>query len=344
MKRIKFKKLTIIATPLFLLLTFFIGATRTTLADANAPLNIAFIVSGSYTDGGWSENGRNAILAVAKEFGAHVSAVEHVSPIQAVSMMRDYAVSDNYDVVIGHGYEFLTPAQQIAAMGTNTKFIVSGTDQSAPNVMALNFDLSQPSYVLGVLAAQISKTGKLGFIGGEAAPAVTVCYHGFLAGARSVNPNITVAESYTDWNQTALSKSQAEAYIQQGIDVIYQDVDAASQGVFEAVSQADQNPSLHDHPVYVFGSNSNQNDNPTCSQYTLASAVIDMKTAYAHVIKSVMDGTFKPGVVVENSQNGVCIAVLNPKLIGTVITPEMVKSVDAAEAKIQAGKILFSSN
>ncbi|HMD53717.1 MAG TPA: BMP family protein [Phycisphaerae bacterium] len=307
-------------------------------------MNIAFIVSGSYTDGGWSENGKNAILAVAKQFGAHVSAVEHVTPIQAVSVMRDYAVNDNYDVVIGHGYEFLTPAQQVAAMGTNTKFIVSGTDQSAPNVMALNFDLSQPSYALGVLAAHMTKTGKLGFIGGEAAPAVTVCYRGFLAGARSVNPKITVAESYTDWNQTALSKSQAEAYIQQGVDVIYQDVDAASQGVFEAVSQANQNPTLHDHPVYVFGSNSNQNNNPTCSQYTLASAVIYMDTAYAKAIKSVKDGTFEPGVVTENAQNGVCVVVLNPKLIGTVITPDMVKDVDAADAEILAGKIQIPSN
>src|SRR5580658_9720083 len=97
--------------------------------DATNPFRIAFIVSGSYTDGGWSENGKKAILAVAKEFDAKVSAVEHVSPVQAVNVMRDYAVNDDYDVIIGHGYEFLAPARQVAALGTDSKFIVSGTDK-----------------------------------------------------------------------------------------------------------------------------------------------------------------------------------------------------------------------
>jgi basic membrane protein A and related proteins len=314
----------------------------TSTTDATNPFRIAFIVSGSYTDGGWSENGKKAILAVAKEFDAKVSAVEHVSPVQAVNVMRDYAVNDDYDVIIGHGYEFLTPARQVAALGTDSKFIVSGTDKAAPNVMALNFDLSQASYELGVLAAHLTRTGKLGFIGGEAAPAVTACYRGFLAGAHSVDPKFTeatVPASYTDWDEPALSKSQAEAYIQQGVDVIYQDVDAASQGIFEAVKQANLKPGINDHPVYVFGSNSDQNNNPTCGDYTPASAVIHMDVAYAQAIESIKNGTFKSGVVVENSLNGVCGVVLNPRLIGNVITPDMVEDVAAAAAEIQDGKI-----
>ena len=125
-----------------------------------------------------------------------------------------------YQLVIGHGYEFLVPATQVAAQGVKTRFAVSGADIAKPHIATLNFDLTEPSYQLGMLAAMLSKTGKIGFIGGEKIPSVTACFRGFRAGARSVNPHIRVAQAYTSWDQPVLSKSQAEAFIQQHIDVI----------------------------------------------------------------------------------------------------------------------------
>ena len=298
-------------------------------------LRIALICSGSVTDGGWNQEGKDAILVVQKKLHAHVSILEHISPVRAVDVMRSYAMR-GYNLVIGHGYEFLIPATQVAAMGGKTKFAVSGADTTKPGVLTLNFDLAQPSYQLGILAAMLSKTGKIGFIGGEAIPSVVACYRGFAAGAKSINPKIKVAAAYTSWDQPALSKSQAQAFIQQGIDVIYQNVDAASRGVFEAVAQANKS---HNSPVYVFGSNSDQNNNPTCSRYTPASAVIRLDRAFLRVASQVQRGTFKAGVAPENLRNNVCIVVLNPKLIGTVITPAMQKALAKAQRELLSGKV-----
>ena len=313
----------------------FSGAAGIRAAAIKGPLRIAFICSGSVTDGGWNQEGKNAILMVKKKLHAHISILEHISPVRAVDVMRSYAMR-GYNLIIGHGYEFLIPAAQVAATAHETKFAVSGADTTKPGVLTLNFDLAQPSYQLGILAAMLSKTGKIGFIGGEAIPSVVACYRGFAAGAKSVNRTIKVAAAYTSWDQPALSKSQAQAFIQQGIDVIYQNVDAASRGVFEAVAQAN---TLGHGPVYVFGSNSNQNNNRTCASYTPASAVIRLNRAFLRVAVQVKRGTFKPGVAPENLQNGVCVVVLNPKLIGSVITPTMQKAVAHARQELLAGKI-----
>ncbi|MHB1769354.1 MAG: BMP family lipoprotein [Phycisphaerae bacterium] len=311
------------------------AATGIRAAAVKGQLRIALICSGSVTDGGWNQEGKDAILVVKKKLHAHVSILEHISPVRAVDVMRSYAMR-GYNLIIGHGYEFLIPASQVAAMGGKTKFAVSGADTTKPGVLTLNFDLAQPSYQLGILAAMLSNTGKIGFIGGEAIPSVVACYRGFAAGAKSINPKIKVAAAYTSWDQPALSKSQAQAFIQQGIDVIYQNVDAASRGVFEAVAQANKS---HNSPVYVFGSNSDQNNNPTCSRYTPASAVIRLDRAFLRVASQVQRGTFKAGVAPENLRNNVCIVVLNPKLMGTVITPAMQKALARAQRELLSGKV-----
>ncbi len=311
------------------------GNSAVDAAGVKGQLRIALICSGSVTDGGWNQEGKDAILAVEKKLHAHVSILEHISPVRAVDVMRSYAMR-GYNLVIGHGYEFLIPATQVAALGGKTKFAVSGADTTKPGVLTLNFDLAQPSYQLGVLAAMLSKTGRIGFIGGEAIPSVVACYRGFAAGARSVNPKIKVADAYTSWDQPALSKTQAQAFIQQGIDVIYQNVDAASRGVFEAVTEANKTGNAK---VYVFGSNSDQNNNSVCGRYTPASAVIRLDRAFLAVARLVQSGKFKAGVAPENLNNGVCVMVLNPKLIGTVITPAMRKAVAQAGREMLSGKV-----
>ncbi len=306
-----------------------------TIAQARN-FRMAFICSGSITDGGWNQEGRDAAVKVAKTLHAKLSVLEHVTPIRASSIMRDF-VRRHYGLIIGHGYEFLVPAAQTARMTSHTRFAISGADKVEPGVTTLNFDLTQPSYELGALAAMVSKTGKVGFIGGEAIPSVEACYKGFKAGARSINPHIRVAQAYTSWDQVGLSKTQAEAFIQQGVDVIYQNVDAASQGVFEAVKAANRHHGKH--PVFVFGCNGNQNNNATCRRYTLASAVIRLDRAFMHVAKLAERGRLKAGIINETMANHVCVVVLNPILIGHVITPKMQRRLKLIQKHLLAAGI-----
>jgi basic membrane protein A len=254
--------------------------------------------------------------------------------------------SQGYALVIAHGYEYLQAAKELTDPAKNpggavkVKIAVSGGDVDNPNFQSLLYDLEGASYQLGIVAAKVSRSGKLGFIGGAKFPTVVAMQRGFQAGAKSVNPNATFAEAWPGWDDPSKAKREAEAFMAQGVDVIMQNVDAASRGVFEAIKE--HNAQAKEKPVYTFGANSDQNDNPVCSDYTLASAVIKMDKAFDGPVKQVKAGTFKGGLVKEDLASGVSVAVLNPKLVGKVIDAETQKLVDEAAKKIADGSVTIS--
>src|SRR5450432_630512 len=134
-------------------------------AADDKPLKLALICAGSVTDGGWNQLAKEGMDAVKAKLGAAVSIIQKVSQDKAGDEMRDYA-ADHYDLVIAHGYEFLNPAAEAAKASPGTRFAVSGADTAKPGIITIDFDLSQASYQVGMLAAKLSKNGKLGFIGG----------------------------------------------------------------------------------------------------------------------------------------------------------------------------------
>jgi basic membrane protein A and related proteins len=303
---------------------------------AAEPLKIGLICSGSITDGGWNQLAKEAMEQVKKDLGARVSILQKVTQDKAAGELRAYA-ADGYDLVIAHGYEFLTPAAEVAA-GTTMKIAVSGADVARAGIVTLDFDVSQASYQLGIIAGKLTRSGRLGFVGGAPIPSVKACYRGFLAGVRSVRPDATVAEAYTSWDEPVKSKQQTEAFFAQGIDQVYHDVDAASRGVFEAVKE--RNARDPAKPVYVFGCVADQNANPICPEHTLASAVIRLDATFRAVAESVVAKTFAAGVVRENLARGTCVAVLNPKLLGGVLTAELQALVAQAGKDLVAGTIV----
>jgi basic membrane protein A len=304
-------------------------------AVAAEPMRIGLLCSGSVSDGGWNQLAKEAIEQVAKGTGAKVSILQKVTQDKAGDELRGYA-ADGYDLVIAHGYEFLTPAAEVAA-GSTMKIAVSGADVARPGIITLDYDVSQASYQLGVIAGTLTRSGRLGFVGGAPIPSVKACYRGFRAGARAVRPDVSVAEAYTSWDEPVKSKAQTEAFIGAGIDLVYHDVDAASRGVFEAVKE--HNARAPGAPVQVFGCVADQNANPICPEATLASAVIRLDASFRTVADAVAAKLFSPGVVHENLARGTCVAVLNPRLVGGVLTPAIQALVERAGKDLVSGAI-----
>ncbi|MGN6367498.1 MAG: BMP family protein [Phycisphaerae bacterium] len=311
-------------------------------ADNNAPpMNVGLLVSGSTSDGGWNQLAQTSLNNLGTRDNLNIVPRQQVSKDTAPDAIRQFD-AQNFPLVIAHGFEYIEAAKELTdpSRGTpvKTKIVVSGSDVNNPNFESLYYDLSGASYQLGIVAAKVSKTRKLGFIAGEPIPTVTAMLHGFEAGAKSVNPSITVSAQYTGWDDPSKAKSQAEAFMQQNVDVIMQNVDAASRGVFEAVKEhnAAANKST---TAYTFGANSDQNDNPVCPDYTLASAVIKMDIAFDRVIQQVKDNKFTGGLIKDDLASGVSVAVLNPKLVGKVIDPATQQLLDDAAKKIASGEV-----
>ncbi len=296
----------------------------------DAPVKVGLLLSGSVTDGGWNQLAKEALDALKAQMGAQTSFLQKVSPDKAGDELRGYA-ADSYDLVICHGYEFLNPAADAAAAGGATHYAVSGADVAKPNLVTLDFDLSQASYQIGLLAGRLTRSHRIGFIGGEKIPSVQACFRGFAAGAHSVHADITVVETYASWDEPEKSKAQAEALMKDGADGIYHDVDAASSGLFEAVKEHDGALAAGTAPVYVYGSVANQNGNPVAGSWIPASAVIHLDRAFIDLAKQVKAGKFTPGVVHADSASGICTIVLNPLLIKSgVIDAALQKDIDQA--------------
>jgi len=300
-----------------------------------AELKIALLCTGSVTDGGWNQLAKEGLDQVQRTLGAKISILQKVSQEKAGDELRDYA-AEGYDLVIAHGYEYLNPAAEAAKGAGKMRIAVCGADVARPGIATIDFDLSHASYQVGILAARLSKTGKLGFIGGAEIPSVKACYRGFLAGARSVRADITAAYTITGWDQPQQSKAQAEALMSQGVDAIYHDVDAASRGVFEAIKEHNAKGGAR---AWVFGCVADQNANPICADAMPASAVIKLGDTFLTLAKSVQAGTFAPGLVHENIARGTCVLVLNPALIGTVISAELQAEITTAGRGLAAGQI-----
>ncbi len=306
------------------------------LSLSAAEFKVALLCTGSTNDGGWNQLAKEGMESLETSMGAKISIVQKVGADQAGTEIKDFA-ADGYQLVIAHGYEFLNPATEAAKTISGTKIAVSGGDVEKPGIVTIDYDVSQASYQLGILAGRLTRTGKLGFIGGGPYPSVTVCYRGFLAGATSVRADVTVAEAYTSWDDVAKNKAQAEAFLRQGIDQIYPDIDAAARGVYEAIKEHNTaNPSA---PAWTYGCVRDANANPAAGAWTVASAIIKLDHAFLRVAGMAKDGTWKPGVDRESLATGTCVTMLNPKLIGSAITPAMEAELQKAAEGLIAGTI-----
>src|SRR5262249_32858647 len=130
----------------------------------------------------------------------------------------------------------------------------------------------------------MTKTNKLGAIGGSELTPVVERFHAVERGAPAVNPVIiVVTSSIGNGGAVSAGKEQALAQLSRGIDVIFQNADAAGLGVFQAARERKN--------AFVIGSNSNQN--AVAPEITLGSVVIDLPLALLTIAKEVKAGTFK---------------------------------------------------
>src|SRR5207302_2051470 len=125
----------------------------------------AVLLPGSINDQSWNAQGYSGVLRL-KEKGWDVAYSENVQPADMAQALQDYA-RKGYTLVIGHTGRFLSPMQLVGPKFPKTTFIVgSGNAGSGKNVASIDFDNTQFGYLIGVLAARMNKTGKIGSVNG----------------------------------------------------------------------------------------------------------------------------------------------------------------------------------
>jgi basic membrane protein A and related proteins len=273
--------------------------------STGSPFRVALLTPGPISDQSWNAGAYQGLLRIRDTLGAQISHIQTKTPAEFEENFRQYGVQ-GYRLVFGHGYEFQDAARRVAPEFPKTIYVTTSGTASGPNLASMAFGFADASYLAGMLAASVSSTGKVGAIGGTELPPVVESFRAFAQGARAVNPQINVITSYIgNWDDVSAGKEQALAQLSRGVDVIFQNADAAGLGVFQAAKERAN--------TFVIGSNSNQNS--VAPSVTLGSVVIDLPLAFLTIAREIKAGTFSPGVRELGEQSHVVTLVLNPALL-----------------------------
>lgn len=306
----------------------------------DAPLTVAVVIPGSVADMGWNYAAREAADAIAREFNITPKVIDRVGASEHKTVLRNLA-RDGTRLIFCHGYEFNAAVRQLAGEFEGTHFVISGYDQPGTNFLSLEYDLSEAAYVCGVIAAVASETGCVGFIASQKTPPVALCFDGFRRGFLEARPAGVVREPVyiegpNPWEDAATAKIKTQALLRAAdsaaVDVLFQNTDTASVGVFEAVAESSRR-------VFVFGANRDQNDTPS-TRNVLASAVIHVDRAFLEVVREVAAGRRGSGYRRLDAASGVIDCVLNPRLDALVGAPaaEQIRMASAdALARVRSG-------
>ncbi len=288
---------------------------------------VALLTPGPISDQSWNGGAYNGLLAIRDSLGAQISHVQTKTPAEFEENFRQYGAKQ-YALVFGHGFEFQDAAVRVAPSYPKTVYVTTSGNTATRNVGGMTFAFEEPSYLAGVVAGRMTKSGVVGVIGGTELPPVKSSFAAFAAGAKAANPKVRVLSSFIgNWDDVSAGKEQALAQIGRGADVIFQNADAAGLGVFQAARE---------RGVYAFGSNSNQN--AVAPDVVLGSVVIDLPRAFLRVAREVKAGTFHGQVLRLGLDTKVVTLVMNPALAAKV-PGAVTASVDSAEREIEAGRL-----
>jgi basic membrane protein A and related proteins len=266
-----------------------------------------------------------------EELGIFLRDVEPGDPTSIEPSMRAFA-ERGYDLIIGVGFAQAPIMNDVANDYPNLKFAIIDGVIDLPNVASLIFKEHEGSFLVGMIAARTTKTGKVGFVGGMDIPLIHKFETGYAEGARYANPKIQVFENYvgvTDaaWNNPGKGKELAKAQIERGADVIFQAAGNSGLGVFDAAEEMNK---------LAIGVDSNQNW--VKPGFILTSMIKRVDVSVFNSVKDIVEGHFKGGIHelgLENDGVGYALDDYNRNLIPQSLLDE----VERAKQDIIAGRI-----
>ena len=310
------------------------GQPRTPKSDSTShTLRVALLTPGPISDQSWNGGAYQGLLRIRDSLGAQISHIQTKTPAEFEENFRQYG-AQGYDLVFGHGFEFQDAARAVAPSYPHTQFVVTSGNTTVGNVSGMVFGFAEPSFMAGMIGGAVTRSNNVGVIGGTELPPVRESFRAFAAGAHAVNAGVRVTTSYIgNWDDVSAGKEQALAQIARGVDVIFQNADAAGLGIFQAARESKR--------ALVFGSNSNQNG--VAPDVIVGSVAIDLPHAFLNVAREVRERRFHPRIIVLGMREQVVDLILNPALSDRI--PERTRrGVDSVRSRIMAGEFRLPSD
>jgi basic membrane protein A len=313
-------------------MTKMMGAAAALALGAGAALAepaLIFDLGGKF-DKSFNEAAFNGAERWAKETGGTFRDIELQSEAQREQALRRFAESGANPIVMT-GFAFADALGQVAPDYPDTKFAVIDVNWlDLPNVRGIGFAEHEGSYLVGMMAAQASKTGTVSFIGGMDIPLIRKFACGYAQGAVAANPDIKIVANMTGttpsaWNDPVKGSELTKAQISQGSDVVFAAAGGTGVGVLQTAA---------DEGILSIGVDSNQN-------YLHPGKVL------TSMLKRVDNAVYEAMTQGENLETGNFTMTLANGGVGyamdennaSLVSADMQAMVDAAAAKIADGSL-----
>ena len=204
---------------------------------------------------------------------------EKVANADYERVMREFAEKGN-QLVVGESFAVEAAARKVAKDYPKTAFLMGSSGKpQAPNFAVFDNYIQEPAYLTGMIAGGMTKTNRIGMVGGYPIPEVNRLMHAFMASAKEVNPSVQFTVTFIgSWFDPPKAKEAAVAMIEKGADVMY----AERFGVSDAAKERGK--------LAIGNVIDTQKEYPNT---VVASALWNMEPTIDRAIKAVKGGTFK---------------------------------------------------
>jgi len=304
---------------------FFTALTLTASGAALAEPAVIYDMGGKF-DKSFNQAAFDGAERWKKETGKAYLEFEISNPTQREQAKRRMA-ERGADPIVAIGFSQGTSMEKVAKDFPKLKFAIIDAVVALPNVQSITFKEHEGSFLVGMMAAMASKTGKVGFVGGMDIPLIRRFQCGYEQGAKYANPAVQVSANMTGttptaWNDPARGAELAKSQFAGGVDVVFAAAGGTGIGVYQAAKDAGK---------LAIGVDSNQNHLHPGTMLT--SMVKRVDVAVYNAFKGVTPGVTSLGL----KEGGVDVALDANN--ASLVPAAMKAKVDAARADIVAGKI-----
>ena len=251
---------------------------------------------------------------------------------QREQAMRRFA-HDGFSPILVIGFAQADALTKVAAEFPNTQFAIVDSVVDKPNVQSIVFKEQEGSFLVGMLAAEASKTGKVGFVGGMDIPLIRRFGCGYVQGVKFVNPKAEIFQNMTGttgaaWNDPVKGGELAISQLNRGADVVYAAAGATGVGVLRAAADAGK-----------LGIGVDSDQDGLFPGKVLTSMLKRVDNATYPAGPGAKNGRWKPRLSVLGLQES-GIAYAQDDYNKALLTPEMKSAVDKASEDIVSGKLV----
>lgn len=253
--------------------------------------NVGIVLGeGGANDQSFNQSSIEGLEKAKKDLGIDGTYLESTQDADYVPNI-DTFIDQESDLIIGVGYTTADAMLEAAKSYPERKFVIIDHNyeedgvEIPSNMICVTFDEREAAYLVGVIAAKMSETNKVGFIGGMEIPNITRFEEGYMAGIKSVNPDIQYISQYANsFDDAALGKSIANQMYSKGADIIFSAAGGVGTGAIESAKENNK---------YAIGVDMDQNNLAPDNVITSAMKRVDI--GVLDIISKAKDSKFDGG-------------------------------------------------